>query len=72
MPDEKVILATDVPAFRDGGDFLLCELQSGGRTWAFGIPWHATELAMRRCGAVLDAHREKARNVAVFGAREHG
>lgn len=68
----KVILATETPVFSDGGDFLLCELTSGGKSWAFGIPWHATELAMRRCGAVLDAHRERARNVAVFGKGEHG
>lgn len=57
--DGQVILATAVPVFSDGGDFLLCELTSGGKTWAFGIPWHSTELAMHRCGIVLDAHRGK-------------
>lgn len=59
----SVILATITPTFSDGGDFLLCELQSGGRTWAFGIPWSRTEQAMERCGAVLDVHRAKARGL---------
>jgi hypothetical protein len=67
-----VILATETPVFKGGGDFLLCELTSGGKTWSFGIPWHATECAMRRCGAVLDAHREHARNVEVFRKPDHG
>lgn len=72
MSDKRgVILATDVPVFRDCGDFLLCELKSGDKTWSFGIPWFATECAMRRCGVVLDGHRERARNVEVFKLPEH-
>jgi hypothetical protein len=61
-----VVLATETPVFRDGGDFLLCELQSGGRTWSFGIPWGSTEQAMERCGEVLDRHRRQSRNVRAF------
>jgi hypothetical protein len=58
-----VVLATETPSFRDGGDFLLCDITSGGRVWTYGIPWCSTEIAMRRCGEVLDAHRAKARGV---------
>lgn len=62
----EVILATITPEFRDGGNYLLCELVSGGRKWAFGIDWSDTALAMERCGRVLEGHREKARNVTRF------
>lgn len=65
-----VILATATPVFSDGGDFLLCELKSGGRTWAFGIPWSVTEQAMAGCGAVLDEHRQKGRIVPFKRARK--
>lgn len=64
MPDEiEVVLATETPEFLDGGDHLLCKLTSGGRVFSFGIKWSDTEIAMRRCGAVLDQHRAKARGV---------
>jgi hypothetical protein len=58
-----VILATGTPEFFDGGDHLLCKLTSGDRVWSFGIPWGTTELAMRRCGDVLEAHRSEARGI---------
>lgn len=70
MPNEgHVILATGAPNFSDGGDFLLCELRSGGETWTFGIKWCDTEQAMEQCGLVLDVHRANARNVALFTGR---
>lgn len=67
-----VILATGVPVFSDGGDFLLCELKSGQDTWTFGIRWPDTEEAIEQCGIVLDVHRSKARNVMLFPGRPHG
>jgi hypothetical protein len=70
MSDERpIILTTAVPKFTDGGDFMLCELESNGRKWVFGISWGHTERAMPMCGKALDAHRERARNVVDFKGR---
>lgn len=67
-----VILATGIPVFSDGGDFLLCELTSGRDTWTFGIRWPDTEVAMEQCAIVLDGHRTKSRNVMLFPGRPPG
>jgi hypothetical protein len=67
-----VVLATETPSFRDGGDFLLCDITSGGRVWSFGILWADTERAMHFCGEVLDQHRAKARNVKAFKRAGNG
>jgi hypothetical protein len=67
MSDERpIILTTAVPKFTDGGDFMLCELESNGRKWVFGISWGHTELAMPACAGAIEAHRERARNVVEF------
>jgi hypothetical protein len=67
MVEKKhVILATAAPMFFDGGQYLRCELTSEGETWCFGIMWGDTEIAMHRCGEVVAAHRDKARNVVGF------
>lgn len=67
MPDRCPIILTDtVPTFTDGGDFLLCELHSGGKTWKFGISWGCTEAALPACAHALEGHRLRSRNVLEF------
>lgn len=61
-----IILATAAPKFADGGDVLLCELESNGQVWNFGISWSHTEIALPACAEALEAHRDRSRNVVAF------